>query len=85
MTSKNDKNKVEKDFPPGFVPFVKGGGKGKKKDDKKSASDYIEGLNMLSNMKLCSNVPGQWAIQPALSAGGRWHQQRGAHHAARNG
>ena len=34
--------------------------------DKKSARDYIEGLNMLSNMRLCSNVPGQWAIQTAL-------------------
>jgi alanine-synthesizing transaminase len=34
--------------------------------DKKSAKDYIEGLNMLSNMRLCSNVPGQWAIQTAL-------------------
>jgi len=34
--------------------------------DKRSAVDYIEGLNMLSNMKLCSNVPGQWAIQTAL-------------------
>ncbi len=34
--------------------------------DKRSAGDYIEGLNMLSNMKLCSNVPGQWAIQTAL-------------------
>ena len=34
--------------------------------DKKNAGDYIEGLNMLSNMKLCSNVPGQWAIQTAL-------------------
>ena len=34
--------------------------------DKKNATDYIEGLNMLSNMKLCSNVPGQWAIQTAL-------------------
>jgi len=33
---------------------------------KKSAQDYIEGLNMLANMKLCSNVPGQWAIQTAL-------------------
>ena len=27
--------------------------------DKKPAKDYIEGLNMLSNMRLCSNVPGQ--------------------------
>jgi alanine-synthesizing transaminase len=33
--------------------------------DKKNAADYIEGLNMLSNMRLCSNVPGQWAIQTA--------------------
>ena len=34
--------------------------------DKKSAKDYIDGLNMLSNMRLCSNVPGQWAVQTAL-------------------
>ena len=34
--------------------------------NKKAAEDYIEGLTMLSNMKLCSNVPGQWAIQTAL-------------------
>ncbi|QJC57056.1 Glutamate-pyruvate aminotransferase AlaA [Polaromonas vacuolata] len=33
---------------------------------KAKAQDYIEGLNMLANMKLCSNVPGQWAIQTAL-------------------
>jgi alanine-synthesizing transaminase len=54
--------------------------------DKKSASDYIEGLNMLSNMKLCANVPGQWAIQTALGGyqsindlvcdGGRLRRQR---------
>ena len=54
--------------------------------DKKSAADYIEGLNMLSNMKLCSNVPGQWAIQTALGGyqsindltceGGRLRRQR---------
>jgi alanine-synthesizing transaminase len=31
-----------------------------------AARDYIEGLNMLANMRLCSNVPGQWAIQTAL-------------------
>lgn len=30
------------------------------------AGDYIEGLSMLSNMRLCSNVPGQFAIQTAL-------------------
>jgi len=54
--------------------------------DKTSAADYIEGLNMLSNMKLCSNVPGQWAIQTALGGyqsindltcdGGRLRRQR---------
>ncbi len=54
--------------------------------DKKCATDYIEGLNMLSNMKLCSNVPGQWAIQTALGGyqsindlvceGGRLRRQR---------
>jgi alanine-synthesizing transaminase len=54
--------------------------------DKRAAKDYIEGLNMLSNMKLCSNVPGQWAIQTALGGyqsiidlvgeGGRLRRQR---------
>lgn len=34
--------------------------------DKKSAKDYIEGLNMLSSMRLCANAPGQFAIQTAL-------------------
>ena len=34
--------------------------------DKKIASDYLEGLNMLASMRLCSNVPGQLAIQTAL-------------------
>ena len=54
--------------------------------DKKPATDYIEGLNMLSNMRLCANVPGQWAIQTALGGyqsindlvgeGGRLRKQR---------
>jgi alanine-synthesizing transaminase len=54
--------------------------------DKKPAADYIEGLNMLSNMRLCANVPGQWAIQTALGGyqsikelvgeGGRLRRQR---------
>lgn len=54
--------------------------------DKAAAADYIEGLNMLSNMKLCANVPGQWAIQTALGGyqsinelvgeGGRLKRQR---------
>ena len=54
--------------------------------EKKAARDYIEGLNMLSNMRLCANVPGQWAIQTALGGyqsindliceGGRLRRQR---------
>ncbi len=50
------------------------------------ARDYIEGLNILSNMRLCSNVPGQFAIQTSLggyqsindliSPGGRLYHQR---------
>jgi len=34
--------------------------------EKKHAADYIEGLNMLASMRLCANVPGQFAIQTAL-------------------
>ncbi len=34
--------------------------------DKRPAKDYIEGLNMLASMRLCSNTPGQLAIQTAL-------------------
>jgi alanine-synthesizing transaminase len=34
--------------------------------EKKRAADYIEGLNMLASMRLCSNTPGQLAIQTAL-------------------
>lgn len=33
---------------------------------KRSARDYIEGLNMLASMRLCANTPGQLAIQTAL-------------------
>jgi alanine-synthesizing transaminase len=54
--------------------------------DKAAARDYIEGLNMLANLKLGSNVPGQWAIQTALGGyqsikdlvgeGGRLREQR---------
>ncbi len=50
------------------------------------AKDYIEGLNILSNMRLCSNVPSQYAIQTALGgyqsindliiSGGRLKEQR---------
>jgi alanine-synthesizing transaminase len=34
--------------------------------DRSSAGDYIMGLNMLASMRLCSNTPGQLAIQTAL-------------------
>jgi alanine-synthesizing transaminase len=34
--------------------------------DKKHASDYIDGLNLLASMRLCANVPGQFAVQTAL-------------------
>jgi alanine-synthesizing transaminase len=30
------------------------------------ATDYIEGIELLASMRLCSNVPGQHAIQTAL-------------------
>ena len=54
--------------------------------NKSIAKDYIEGINMLSNMRLCSNVPGQSVIQTALGGyqsvneyivpGGRVYEQR---------
>ncbi|MFW6273960.1 MAG: pyridoxal phosphate-dependent aminotransferase [Halanaerobium sp.] len=50
------------------------------------AESYIEGLNMLSSMRLCSNVPSQYAIQTSLGGyqsiddlvlpGGRLKDQR---------
>ena len=54
--------------------------------NKDLAKDYMEGINMLSNMRLCSNVPGQSIIQTALGGyqsvneyivpGGRIYEQR---------
>ena len=54
--------------------------------DKAMVHDYIEGLNMLASMRLCANVPGQYAIQTALGGyqsindlvneGGRLAKQR---------
>jgi alanine-synthesizing transaminase len=54
--------------------------------EKRHAQDYIEGLNMLSSMRLCANVPAQFAIQTALGGyqsikdlvapGGRLTKQR---------
>ncbi len=53
---------------------------------KANATDYIEGIELLASMRLCSNVPGQHAIQTALggyqsinnlvAAGGRLCEQR---------
>jgi alanine-synthesizing transaminase len=53
---------------------------------KQQARSYIEGLDILANMRLCANVPGQHAIQAALGAhdgvselvlpGGRLLEQR---------
>ncbi len=34
--------------------------------EKRHARDYVEGLNMLASLRLCSNTPGQLAIQTAL-------------------
>ncbi len=58
--------------------------------EKKHARDYIEGLNMLASMRLCANVPAQFAIQTALGgyqsiddlvmAGGRLARQRDLAH-----
>ena len=54
--------------------------------NKRIASKYIEGLNILSSMRMCANVPCQHAIQTALGGyqsindlvvnGGRLKQQR---------
>lgn len=54
--------------------------------NKNLAKDYIEGINMLSNMRLCSNVPAQSIVQTALGGhqsvnnyiipGGRIYEQR---------
>ena len=54
--------------------------------NKRIAKDYIEGLNMLANMRMCSNVPAQSVVQTALGGhqsvkdylvpGGRVYDQR---------
>ena len=58
--------------------------------DKDHARDYIEGVELLASMRLCSNVPGQHAIQTALGGyqsinelivpGGRLYEQRNLAH-----
>jgi alanine-synthesizing transaminase len=54
----------------------------------RGASDYFEALELLSSLRLCSNVPAQWAVQTALggyqsireivSPGGRLYESRRA-------
>jgi len=58
--------------------------------DKRHAQDYLEGLNILASMRLCANVPGQFAVQTALGGyqsindlvgpGGRLCRQRDLAH-----
>jgi len=58
--------------------------------EKKHARDYIQGLNMLTSMRMCANAPGQYAIQTALGGyqsiddlvapGGRLARQRDLAH-----
>jgi len=54
--------------------------------DLEKARDYIHGMELLAALRLCSNVPGQWAVQTALGGfqsigelvqpGGRLYQSR---------
>ena len=56
--------------------------------DIEGASEYLSGLELLSSLRLCSNVPGQWAVQTALGGyqsiveltrpGGRLYESRQA-------
>ncbi len=56
--------------------------------DIEGAGDYLSGLELLSSLRLCSNVPGQWAVQTALGGyqsileltrpGGRLYESRKA-------
>jgi alanine-synthesizing transaminase len=55
---------------------------------REKATEYLQGLELLSSLRLCSNVPGQWAVQTALGGyqsirdlvkpGGRLYQSRQA-------
>jgi alanine-synthesizing transaminase len=54
--------------------------------DREHAQDYMQGLDLLASLRLCSNVPGQWAVQTALGGyqsvqelvrpGGRLYESR---------
>ena len=53
---------------------------------REQAHDYLQGLDLLASLRLCSNVPGQWAVQTALGGyqsvqeltrpGGRLYESR---------
>ncbi len=54
--------------------------------EREGCGEYLQGLELLSSLRLCSNVPGQWAVQTALGGhqsirdltrpGGRLYQSR---------
>jgi alanine-synthesizing transaminase len=56
--------------------------------DLENAPEYLDGLELLSSLRLCGNVPGQWAVQTALGGyqsireltrpGGRLYESRKA-------
>lgn len=62
--------------------------------EKKYAKDYIDGINLLTNMRLCSNMPAQSVIKAAMDTvdstrqymipGGRFYEQREAIYKAIN-
>lgn len=55
---------------------------------REAAADYLQAVELLASLRLCANVPGQWAVQTALggvqsihqltSAGGRLYESRQA-------
>lgn len=56
--------------------------------DREQAADYLHAVELLTSLRLCANVPGQWAVQTALGGfqsihkltepGGRLYQSRQA-------
>jgi alanine-synthesizing transaminase len=56
--------------------------------DREHATDYLHAVELLTSLRLCANVPGQWAVQTALGGyqsigklttpGGRLYQSRQA-------
>jgi alanine-synthesizing transaminase len=56
--------------------------------NRSQAQEYLDALDLLASLRLCSNVPGQWAVQTALGGyqsiheltgpGGRLHESRQA-------